>query len=123
MSTAYGARFLDAKALASCGRIDFEMDHATALRSILTTCLRLRPGSEARLDRNVLRHAFPLGLDPRPYAVQLAQRLVAANDGIFGCTELPGGDSAVRKIVRRELVQPPRTEAKDPLEARARAVA
>ena len=80
------------------------MDRSAALSSILAICRRLRVGKEARLDRNVVRSAFPPGPDARPLQVQLSELLIAARDGIFGCQPLPDGDHIVRREVRRELV-------------------
>ena|SRR5262245_59664644 len=80
------------------------LDSAIARGSILNVCRRLRVGREARVDRNVLRSAFPLGRDSRPFDVQLSELLTHAKDGIFGCWRLADGDHVVRREVRKELV-------------------
>src|SRR4051812_22583463 len=83
------------------------VDRHIAHRAVLETCLRLRAGKEARLDRNVLRSAFPAGLDDRPVETQLFELLQAANDGIFTCRAIPGGDCVVRRCVRKALLPDP----------------
>jgi hypothetical protein len=97
-------RFPMARSAANRGYGSSPLDRVTALGSILATCRRLRVGKAARLDRNVVRSAFPPGPDGRPLQVQLSELLIAARDGIFGCQLLPGGDHMVRREVRRELV-------------------
>jgi len=83
------------------------VDRHIAHKAVLDTCLRLRAGKEARLDRNVLRSAFPAALDDRPVESQLFELLEAANDGIFTCCAIAGGDCVVRRRVRKALLPDP----------------
>ena len=80
------------------------MDRDKARNSVVRTCLRLRGGRETRVDRNVLRSAFPRGLDDRSLEAQLLELLERSNDGIFSCRPLDGGDCMVRRVVRKELM-------------------
>jgi hypothetical protein len=80
------------------------LDRDIARNSILVTCRRLRSGKETRLDRNLLRSAFPPGPDARAFQTQVFDLLWAANDGIFACRSIPGGDCIVSRLVRKALV-------------------
>jgi hypothetical protein len=82
------------------------VDQDIARGSILDTCRRLRVGREARLDRNLVRSAFPPGPDGRAVEIQLIELLTAANDGIFKCQAIPVGDCLVLRRVRKALIRP-----------------
>src|ERR1043166_2414618 len=80
------------------------LDRNIARTAILSICHRLRAGHEARLDRNLLASSFPPGPDGRPFEIQLLALLHEANDGIFLCRTLPGGDCSVLRRVRKALL-------------------
>jgi hypothetical protein len=91
-------------------RGNIRMDRDIARGSILDSCRTLRAGRETRLDRNVMRSAFPPGPDGRALEMQLLELLAAANDGVFECRAVPVGDCVVLRRVRKALVpetQPP----------------
>jgi hypothetical protein len=90
------------------------VDRDLARGSILDTCRRLRVGREARLDRNLVRSAFPPGPDGRAVEIQLLELLTAANDGIFKCQTVPVGDCVVLRRVRKALVCQPSTAVAPP---------
>jgi hypothetical protein len=77
------------------------MDRDIAQKAIVRSCLKLETGGQARLDRNVLRSAFPVVLDDRPVETQLTDLLNRADpDGTFLCQPIAGGDVMVSRQSR-----------------------
>jgi hypothetical protein len=81
-----------------------DVDRQIARDAILNASRKLAVGAQARLDRNVVRSAFPPGIDDRTAELQVVHFLRDVSAGAFACRPMDDGDFVVS---RRDVAAEP----------------